>query len=343
MENNITTNNSNNVIVKEDFSSNNNNNSNSIFDSIRHFDDNGNEYWSARELQGLLGYERWERFDDAIERAKVAIKNTGQIPEQQVRDAAKLQNRGNRGATQEVKDYHLTRYGCYMVAMNGDPRKEEIAAAQTYFAVKTRQAETQQEKPLSAVQMFIMATKALEEHETRLTTVESTVQQQGVKLDSLVQAHNGMSMYQAFINNDNKKQLDEHEEKISVLEKQAQDNFSVKEDISLDIKNCVSLIFNVWSKYHDKGKVEGMRTAYLDFYSAVSEAANHPPNHVNSLVSSRRKRLVDQGLSEKTAKQKITGISVINADPHLRVAAVAVIATVTSNAKRVQEAEQNNG
>ena len=81
--------NKNNVVVKEDISLTKENTS--PFDSIRHFDDNGNEYWSARELQGLLGYERWERFDDTIERAKVAIKNTGQIPEQQVRDAAKQQ------------------------------------------------------------------------------------------------------------------------------------------------------------------------------------------------------------------------------------------------------------
>lgn len=323
---------------------------NSLFDSIKKVDDSGNEYWSARDLCNVLQYSSWQMFDKTIERAKESMANAGFNVALQVNPDIKLQNRGDRGATQEVKDYRLTRYACYIIAMNGDPRKPEIAAAQTYFAVKTRQAEIQQTQSLTPAEMLLQTAQVmvgLEREQKRQAIVQqqqaAVQERQQKQLDSLVQAHNGMSMYQAFINNDNKKQLDEHEEKISVLEKQAQDNFSVKEDISLDIKNCVSLIFNVWSKYRDKGKVEGMRTAYLDFYSAVSEAANHPPNHVNSLVSSRRKRLVDQGLSEKTAKQKITGISVINADPHLRVAAVAVIATVTSNAKRVQEAEQNNG
>lgn len=116
----------------------------SPFDKIKHIDEQGREYWCARELQELLGYQRWENFDDSIKRAKIAIQNIGENPQQQLRDATKLQNRGNRGAIQTVKDYHLTRYGAYMVAMNGDPRKSEIAAAQTYFAVKTRQAEVEQ-------------------------------------------------------------------------------------------------------------------------------------------------------------------------------------------------------
>jgi hypothetical protein len=113
----------------------------SPFDAIRQVDSNGREYWSARDLQGLLGYTKWQNFEEAIERAKAACKNAGHKPSEQITDASKLQNRGNRGATQEAQDYHLTRYACYMVAMNGDPRKPEIATAQTYFAIKTREAE----------------------------------------------------------------------------------------------------------------------------------------------------------------------------------------------------------
>lgn len=125
----------------------------SPFDFIRHLDDNGNEYWSARELQGLLGYTDWRKFEDAIERAKTAMNNVSDNAEEQVVGAVKLSKRNN-GAAVEIKDYHLTRYGCYMVAMNGDPRKPEIAAAQTYFAVKTRQAEVQQIQLLSPLEIL---------------------------------------------------------------------------------------------------------------------------------------------------------------------------------------------
>lgn len=110
------------------------------FDSIRHVNPYGKEYWSARELMPLLGYERWERFNDAIDRAKVACTNTGETVDDHFRGAAKMITTG-KGAQREVEDYFLSRFACYLVAMNGDPRKPEIAAAQAYFAVQTRRAE----------------------------------------------------------------------------------------------------------------------------------------------------------------------------------------------------------
>lgn len=85
----------------------------------------------------LLGYERWERFADAIDRARVAATNAGSDPDQ-----AFSRLREDRTGGRAREDVHMTRYGAYLVAMNGDPRKPEIAAAQTYFAVKTREAET---------------------------------------------------------------------------------------------------------------------------------------------------------------------------------------------------------
>lgn len=112
----------------------------SPFDAIRNVTLEGREFWSARDLQPLLGYERWERFADAIARAKVSAHNSGIDVAQNFPAAAKVS--GGRGPAQA--DYHLSRYACYLVALNGDPRKDEIAHAQTYFVIKTREAETAQ-------------------------------------------------------------------------------------------------------------------------------------------------------------------------------------------------------
>lgn len=113
------------------------------FDSIRQTNVYGIEYWSARDLMPFLGYDQWRRFEDAIYRAKIAC---GQI-ENNVDDhfvgSGKMIALG-KGGTRNVKDYHLSRFACYLVAQNGDPRKPEIAAAQVYFAVSTRAHEMQQ-------------------------------------------------------------------------------------------------------------------------------------------------------------------------------------------------------
>ena len=109
----------------------------SPFDRIRHVDAHG-EFWLARELMTALGYGQWRRFDESIERAMVSCENSGQDPTIHFSNIA---GAGNNSIGRPAKDLQLSRYGCYLVAMNGDPRKPEIAAAQSYFAVKTREAE----------------------------------------------------------------------------------------------------------------------------------------------------------------------------------------------------------
>ena len=112
----------------------------SIFDSIKHIDELGNEYWSARELMPILEYSKWERFSNVIDNAKIACEKSGYNIDEHFPEAGKLSKRNN-GAVVQIKDYKLSRYACYLIAQNGDSRKPAIALAQTYFAVQTRRME----------------------------------------------------------------------------------------------------------------------------------------------------------------------------------------------------------
>ena len=102
--------------------------------------ENGLEFWFARDLQGLLGYDKWENFQKVIEKAKIASKNTGLMVEDHFPDVGKMVLTGSN-AKREIDDIALTRHACYLIAQNGDPRKEQIAFAQNYFAVQTRKFE----------------------------------------------------------------------------------------------------------------------------------------------------------------------------------------------------------
>lgn len=116
----------------------------SDFDDIARYED-GVEFWLARDLQSILGYKTWEGFYDAIIRAETACKNAGGKVEDHFREASKLINIG-KNAHREIVDFALTRYACYLTAQNGDPSKDEIAFAQTYFASQTHKAELLEER-----------------------------------------------------------------------------------------------------------------------------------------------------------------------------------------------------
>lgn len=110
------------------------------FESIKHIDENGVEFWYARELMTMLEYSKWGNFKNVINKAKEACKGSNIAEEEHFADVGRVLKVGNN-AEMEVDDFKLTRYACYLIAQNGDPQKQEIAFAQTYFAVQTRKQE----------------------------------------------------------------------------------------------------------------------------------------------------------------------------------------------------------
>ncbi len=116
----------------------------SSFEVLKRLNGHGAEYWSARDLQGLLGYSQWRRFEDAVKRAMISCEQPGNKPGYHFAGAGKMIETG-KGAMREVDDYHLSRFACYLIAQNGDPRKAEIAQAQKYFAIQTRRQELSEE------------------------------------------------------------------------------------------------------------------------------------------------------------------------------------------------------
>ncbi len=124
------------------------------FESIKKLDENGIEYWEARELLPILGYEKWQNAEEVVGRAARACINSGQDVDNHFTKLSKMVKIGSN-TVREVVNYKLDRYACYLIAQNGDPKKQEIAMAQTYFAIQTRRQEIFEQLPDTSKRLFI--------------------------------------------------------------------------------------------------------------------------------------------------------------------------------------------
>lgn len=149
------------------------------FENIKKIDENGIEYWEARQLMSVLGYEEWRKFVGVIDKAREACRKSRQTVGYHFVGADKMIKIAvgtARETTRLIQDYRLSRYACYLIAQNGDPRKQQISLAQTYFAVQTRKQELFQQLSQNEQRLFLRR-----EVKTHNKELNSTASQAGVK------------------------------------------------------------------------------------------------------------------------------------------------------------------
>jgi len=167
------------------------------FESIKQVDENGNEYWLARQLSAVLGYSEYRHFQPVIEKAKESCKNSGHTNEDHFEEVLEMVDIGS-GAKRNIQGIHLSRYACYLIVQNADPSKPIIANGQTYFALQTRRQELEDEQNfagLSEDERRVMLRNELSEHNKSLS---AAAKQSGVdtSLDyAIFQDHGYKGLY----------------------------------------------------------------------------------------------------------------------------------------------------
>jgi DNA-damage-inducible protein D len=167
------------------------------------YDYNGIECWSARELQNILGYSKWDNFLNVIDKGKKACQNAGATILDHFADTGKMVQLGS-GSERQIDDIALTRYACYLIAQNGDSVKTEIAFAQTYFAVQTRKQEIIEQRLLDIAR--VTAREKLSKSEKKLSSIiyERGVNEQGF---AIIRSKGDQALFGGFSTNDMKRKL----------------------------------------------------------------------------------------------------------------------------------------
>lgn len=166
---------------------------NKRFEDIKHLDENGVEFWSARDLFPLLGYSRWESFDEVIQRSIKSAENAGQKKENHFRQLTKMVEIGSN-TNRKIKDWKLDRYACYLIAQNGDPKISQIALAQTYFAIQTRKQEIFDNLPDAGKRLFIRGEVSNENKKLFKTAKQAGVSNFGLFNDAGYKGLYGISL-----------------------------------------------------------------------------------------------------------------------------------------------------
>jgi len=166
---------------------------NKDFEKIKKVDENGVEYWNARDLMSLLGYENWQKAEDVIARAARACIHSGQDVDNHFNRTVKMVEIGSK-TVREVRDYKLDRYACYLTAQNGDPNKPEIALAQSYFAIQSRKQEIFDQLPDASKRLFIRSQVSDRNKELFKTARRAGVSQFGLFNDAGYQGLYGMRL-----------------------------------------------------------------------------------------------------------------------------------------------------
>lgn len=147
--------------------------------------------WSARDLQGLMGYSSWQKFQVPLKRATTTARNQGRVVEDEFSQVTQLTRSVNQGQ-QEKTDYRLSRFAAYLLAMNGDPNKPEVAAAQAYFATKTREAELAEQTTKSPLELLRDQVDLAIAHEKRINALERRQHEVETQVASI---HGGFQWY----------------------------------------------------------------------------------------------------------------------------------------------------